>query len=107
MERLNARKYDVLTLISTEGVNFINILLNPFLPIFLSQKLQSQNVTREKLCKPTSNKIFAREMFMKLTLSTLHKTSLSLSRKPTNDNCFVIFGEKRIFVLHFLDIRAD
>jgi len=37
--------------VSGVGVNFINILQANFAPIFLRQKLQSQNVNREKLCK--------------------------------------------------------
>jgi hypothetical protein len=38
------------------SVNFINILHMAFASIFLRQKLQSQNVTREKLCKALSCK---------------------------------------------------
>jgi len=36
--------------------NFLNILRAAFSPIFWRQKLQSQNVTREKLCKALSFK---------------------------------------------------
>jgi len=35
----------------TPGVDFINILQTTFAALFLSQKLQSQTVTREKLQK--------------------------------------------------------
>jgi len=34
---------------------------------FLPKKLQSQNVTREKLCKALSYKKFVHKMFMKFT----------------------------------------
>jgi hypothetical protein len=37
-------------------VNFINILQAAFGPIFYGQKLQSQTVIREKLCKALSYK---------------------------------------------------
>jgi len=50
------------------GVNFINILHVPFVPKnFAQKKLQSQNVTREKLYKSLSFKKFAQKMLMKLT----------------------------------------
>jgi len=51
-----------------QGVNFINILFAPFLPIFFCQKkLKSQNVTREKLSKVLSYEKCAGKMLMKLT----------------------------------------
>jgi len=50
------------------GVNFINILRASFLPIFLHQKLLSQNVTREKVSKALLYKRFVHKMLMKLTL---------------------------------------
>jgi hypothetical protein len=39
----------------------------PFAPIFLNQKWQIQNVTREKLHKALLYKTFARKMLMILT----------------------------------------
>ncbi len=51
------------------GVNLINILCKPCAPIFLRQKkLQSQNVTREKLHEALSYEKHARKMLMKLTI---------------------------------------
>ncbi len=38
------------------GVNFINKLLELFAPIFCAKKLESQNVTSEKLHKALSSK---------------------------------------------------
>jgi len=48
-------------------VNFINILRAAFAPIFLHQKLQSQTVTREKLCKTLLSKKVSSKMLMKWT----------------------------------------
>jgi len=42
---------DIQIIFDTPTVDFINVLRVPFAPIFLCQKLQSQNVTREKLRK--------------------------------------------------------
>jgi len=47
--------------------NFINILRATFVPIFAPKKLQSQNVTRDKLRKELSYKKIAFKMLMKLT----------------------------------------
>jgi hypothetical protein len=47
-------------------VNFINILQASFAPIFLRQKLQSQTVTREKLCKALLYEKVSSKMLMKL-----------------------------------------
>jgi len=47
-------------------VNFINILQAAFAPIFLHQKLQSQTVTREKLCKALLYEKVSSKMLMKL-----------------------------------------
>jgi hypothetical protein len=38
------------------AISFINILQAAFGPIFLRQKIQSQTVSREKLCKTLSYK---------------------------------------------------
>ncbi len=52
---------------STLGVNFINILLAHFPPIFWCQKITKQNVTREKLLNLHSYKKCGRKMLMQLT----------------------------------------
>jgi hypothetical protein len=49
------------------SVNFINILLETFAPIFLQKKLLSPNVTREKLRKALLHEKFTCKMLMKLT----------------------------------------
>jgi len=51
----------------TTGVNFINILLATFAPIFFGNKIQGQNVTRENLRKALLYEKFVRKMLMKLT----------------------------------------
>ncbi len=43
------------------GVNFRNILCQPFAPIFVRQKnYEDKNLTREKLCKALSYETFSR-----------------------------------------------
>ncbi len=59
---------------SAPGVNFINILHTTLVPIFLHQKLQSQNVTREKLCKALLFQKFVGKMLMKLTTGVNSKS---------------------------------
>jgi len=49
------------------AVNFINILRAAFAPIFLRKKLQSQNITREKLLKILFLEKGAHKMLIKLT----------------------------------------
>jgi len=51
----------------TPEVNFINILLSAFAPIFFHKKLQSQTLTREKLCKAHSYKKGEHKILIKLT----------------------------------------
>jgi len=53
--------------IASTGVNLINILWVHLHWYFCSKKLQSQNVTREKLFKALLYKKFTRKMLMKLT----------------------------------------
>jgi len=52
---------------STPGLNFINILLEHFAPIFCGQKLTKPNVTREKLLNLLLYEKRSSKMLMKST----------------------------------------
>ncbi len=54
-------------IVDVTGVNFMNIYLNLLHQYFCAKKVQSQNVTREKLRKALSYKKIVRKMLMKLT----------------------------------------
>jgi len=51
----------------TNTINFINILLSPLAPIFCTKKLQSQNITIEKLEEALLYKKNACKILVKLT----------------------------------------
>jgi hypothetical protein len=52
-------------------VNFTDILRSAFLPIFFYQKIQTQTVSIEKLCKTLSYKKAAHKMVVKLTHNSI------------------------------------
>jgi len=62
---------------STPGVNFTNILGKLFCKYFCGKKLESRNMTRDKLCETLSFEKFTHKMLMKLTPACFSYTLLN------------------------------